>query len=166
MGLCLLLRSGSHVLQNQIWAGQRPRPQNESRDHPRCRGQRSGFQVESRDHFRFVIRGQDPEMSKDQPFVGSGQDPRVKFAPISHLTPKPSCGQQGSLEPQQGLRRQVPGNRGLNQGGEGHYAIPGAPARIEAMPWARAGVVVRRNQGGPQPHSPPAEPAFSLSAQP
>ncbi|CAI9172537.1 unnamed protein product [Rangifer tarandus platyrhynchus] len=64
--------------------GQDP-TQNESRDHPRHRGQRSGFQVESRDHFHFVIRGQDPEMSKDQPFVGSGQDPRVKVGTISIL---------------------------------------------------------------------------------
>lgn len=243
MGPGLLPGSGSHVLQIQIWAGQRPGPQNESRDRPCRRGQRSGLQGESRDHFCFVIRGQDPEVSRDHPLVGSGQDPRVKVGTTSilggqgqgprmragttpvwggqrsrpqgesrdtplwpevenlssvcpHIPPirptprKPSCGQQGSLEPQQGPRRQVPGNCGLNQGGEGHYAIPGMPARIEAMPWAGAGVVVRWSWAqprawhhltcrrsrvpesprpcpgtcrvGPSPAPLPPEPAFSL----
>lgn len=243
MGPGLLPGSGSHVLQIQIWAGQRPGPQKESRDHPCRRGQRSGLQGESRDHFCFVIRGQDPEVSRDHPLVGSGQDPRVKVGTTSilggqgqgprmragttpvwggqrsrpqgesrdtplwpevenlssvcpHIPPirptphQPSCGQQGSLEPQQGLRRQVPGNCGLNQGGEGHYAIPGMPARIEAMPWAGAGVVVRWSWAqprawhhltcrrsrvpaspgpcpgtcrvGPSPAPLPSEPAFSL----
>ena len=85
MGPGLLPGSGSHVLQIQIWAGQRPGPQKESRDHPCRRGQRSGLQGESRDHFCFVIRGQDPEVSRDHPLVGSGQDPRVKVGTTSIL---------------------------------------------------------------------------------
>ena len=72
-----------------VWGGQRSRPQGESRDTPLW-----------------------PEVENL-----SSVCPHIP--PIRPTPHQPSCGQQGSLEPQQGLRRQVPGNCGLNQGGEG-----------------------------------------------
>lgn len=89
-------------------------------------GQRSRSQGESRDH-PLVARGGEPSLSL----------PSYPTHPQALMWPA------GVPRAPQGPRRQVPGNCGLNQGGEGHYAIPGAPARIEAMPWARAGFVVR-----------------------
>ena len=82
--------------------------------------------------------------ARTTPLWAGDQKPSPQFAPRSHLLSPPSPHKA----------RGVPGGSclttvGSSRGGKGHYAIPGTPARINAMPWARAGVAGQAAQAQP-----------------
>ena len=111
-------------------------------------GERSGTQDKSRGH-PFVASGQDPGVSRNHPLCGAGgQKPFSQFFPRSHLPPSPLEASRGPWCPSS-----VPGGRclatkGPSRGEEAHYAIPGAPVRMEAIPRAEVGAA---GQVGPGP---------------
>lgn len=124
-----------------ILGGQRPGPWGEQGPPPLWGQARTPG--ESRDHPSLWGQARTPGESRDPPPLWGTRSGAFspQFAPRSHLPPSPHEASSGSWSPSS-----VPGGRclatmGSSSGGEGHYAIPGAPARIEAMPQAGVGAV-------------------------
>lgn len=98
---------------NQIWAGTRPGPREESRDHPLCGGQRPGPQVTAG---TTPVRGshQDPKVSRDHLYEGHKvrEGPSLPSLPPRAHLPTPQQGKQGSW----GSQPCVLGGMGLGPG--------------------------------------------------